>query len=166
MFHVVLYEPEIPPNTGNIIRLCANTGTSLHLIKPLGFTLADKQLKRAGLDYHEWAQVCEHESFDHFVALVRPTRMYACSTRGKQRYSNVGYEPGDALLFGPETRGLPQSLLDSLMEERIITIPMQADSRSMNLSNAVAVILYEAWRQQGFVGGSDQPRDFQISVRD
>jgi tRNA (cytidine/uridine-2'-O-)-methyltransferase len=152
MFHVVLFEPEIPPNTGNIIRLCANSGSKLHLIHPLGFILDDKRLRRAGLDYHEWADVSEHASLAAFLERVEPSRLYACSTRGRQRYSEVKYQPGDALLFGPETRGLPQRLLDELSAEQCLRIPMVSGSRSLNLSNAVALILYEAWRQQGFEG--------------
>jgi tRNA (cytidine/uridine-2'-O-)-methyltransferase len=154
MFHVVLYEPEIPPNTGNIIRLCANTGSSLHLIHPLGFELDDKRLRRAGLDYHEWTELQEHACFEDFLQQVVPTRLYACTTRGKRRYADAPFQAGDALLFGPESRGLPVSLLDSLPAETLLRIPMRAHSRSLNLSNAVAVILYEAWRQQGF-GGAD-----------
>ncbi|MGD9164136.1 MAG: tRNA (uridine(34)/cytosine(34)/5-carboxymethylaminomethyluridine(34)-2'-O)-methyltransferase TrmL [Chromatiales bacterium] len=152
MYHVVLYEPEIPPNTGNIIRLCANSGSKLHLIHPLGFILDDKRLRRAGLDYHEWADVSEHDSLAAFMERIEPGRLYACSTRGRRLYSEVNYHPGDALLFGPETRGLPQGLLDGLSAEQRLRIPMVTGSRSLNLSNAVALILYEAWRQQGFEG--------------
>ncbi|MCU7915488.1 MAG: tRNA (uridine(34)/cytosine(34)/5-carboxymethylaminomethyluridine(34)-2'-O)-methyltransferase TrmL [Candidatus Thiodiazotropha sp. (ex Gloverina cf. vestifex)] len=152
MFHIVLYEPEIPPNTGNIIRLSANSGSKLHLIHPLGFELDDKRLRRAGLDYHEWAEVQEHSSLDAFVDKVKPTTLYACTTRAQRLYSNVAYQPGDALLFGPETRGLPQSFLDQLPREQWLRIPMLPDSRSLNLSNAASLILYEAWRQQGFDG--------------
>lgn len=150
MFHVVLYQPEIPPNTGNIIRLCANAGADLHLIHPLGFRLEDAKLRRAGLDYHEFARVAEHETFDAFLETVRPVRLLACSTRGRQCYADVVFQPGDALLFGPETRGLPGELLDTLPPEHLLRIPMRPGNRSLNLSNAVAVILYEAWRQQGF----------------
>lgn len=152
MFHVVLYQPEIPPNTGNIIRLCANAGATLHLIRPLGFRLEDSKLRRAGLDYHEYATVREHENLDVFVEAIRPARIFACSTRGRQCYADVAFQPGDALLFGPETRGLPQAVLDTLPPERLLRIPMRPDNRSLNLSNAVSVILYEAWRQQGFAG--------------
>lgn len=155
MFHIVLYEPEIPPNTGNIIRLCANSGSKLHLIHPLGFKLDDKRLRRAGLDYHEWTEVSEHASFEAFLADVNPARLYACTTRAHCFYSEVRYLPGDALLFGPETRGLPQALLDQLPEEQRIRIPMVPGSRSLNLSNAATLILYEAWRQQGFGGAVD-----------
>ena len=153
MFHVVLYQPEIPPNTGNIIRLCANTGSQLHLIKPLGFELEDKKLRRAGLDYREWASVAEHDTFESFCEQVQPKRIWAVSTRGKRLYSDVQYQPQDAFLFGPETRGLPQSLLENLGQESVIRIPMVAQSRSLNLSNAAAVLVYEAWRQQGFSRG-------------
>jgi tRNA (cytidine/uridine-2'-O-)-methyltransferase len=152
MFHVVLYEPEIPPNTGNIIRLCANTGSSLHLIQPLGFELDDKRLRRAGLDYREWAQLREHVSMQHFMQRVAPTRVFACTTKGRRSYADCRFRPGDALLFGPESRGLPGSLLDALPSEDLLRIPMLPHSRSLNLSNAVAVILYEAWRQLLFEG--------------
>ncbi len=150
MFHVVLFEPEIPPNTGNIIRLCANTGACLHLIKPLGFSLEDKRLRRAGLDYREYADVQEHEDFDAFMQNAQPGRLFTCSTRGGTIYADTVFMHGDALMFGPETRGLPQSVLDSVPSDQVLRIPMAADSRSLNLSNAVAIILYEAWRQQDF----------------
>lgn len=153
MFHVVLFEPEIPPNTGNIIRLCANCGSTLHLIHPLGFELDDKRLRRAGLDYREFVGVREHASLAEFLSEVAPKRLYACTTRGAHPYAEVAYQPGDALLFGPETRGLPQAVLDELSPEQRIRIPMLPENRSLNLSNAVAVILYEAWRQQGFADG-------------
>jgi tRNA (cytidine/uridine-2'-O-)-methyltransferase len=153
MFDVVLYQPEIPPNTGNIIRLCANTGVRLHLIHPLGFTLDDKQLRRAGLDYDEYASVQEYQSLDEFITLNKPGNLYAASTRGTAGYTDIEYKPGDAIVFGPETRGLPQSLLESLPAGNILRIPMQKHSRSLNLSNAVAVIVYEALRQNGFVFG-------------
>jgi tRNA (cytidine/uridine-2'-O-)-methyltransferase len=155
MFHVVLYEPEIPPNTGNIIRLCANSGSKLHLIHPLGFVLDDKRLRRAGLDYHEWAEVSEHDSLADFEASVQTRRLYACTTRAQRCYTEVEYQPGDALLFGPETRGLPQSLLDRLAPEQWLKIPMLPNSRSLNLSNAAALFVYEAWRQQGFAGAAE-----------
>lgn len=150
MFHCVLYQPEIPPNTGNIIRLCANSQVQLHLIHPLGFQLDDKRLKRAGLDYHEWANVQQHDSLDDFVQLIQPTRLFACSTKGKKCYAEVCYQPNDTFLFGPETRGLPTALLAQYPEEQIIHIPMAAGNRSLNLSNSVAIILYEAWRQLKF----------------
>ena len=153
MFHIVLYQPEIPPNTGNIIRLCANTGNRLHLIKPLGFALDNKKLRRAGLDYGEWASVAVHESLDEFNERIKPNRLWAVSTRGSCIYSDVVYRAKDAFLFGPETRGLPQALLATLARERVIRLPMVSASRSLNLANAVAVLVYEAWRQQGFANG-------------
>jgi tRNA (cytidine/uridine-2'-O-)-methyltransferase len=154
MFHIVLYQPEIPPNTGNIIRLCANTGFFLHLVRPLGFEMDDKRLRRAGLDYREWQAVSIHDHWPAFVEAVRPTRIHALSTKGKRPYTDAVFAPGDALVFGPETRGLPQEFRDALGEESLLRIPMLAQSRSMNLSNAVAVIAYEAWRQNGFGGGT------------
>ena len=153
MFHVALYEPEIPPNTGNIIRLCANTGVKLHLIHPLGFSPDDKQLRRAGLDYHLWAEVKHYPDFPTFISQVQPKRLFACSTHGQKCYSDVSFAPEDVFLFGPESRGLPQDLLQTLTPDMILRIPMLAHSRSLNLSNAVAVIVYEAWRQQGFTVG-------------
>jgi tRNA (cytidine/uridine-2'-O-)-methyltransferase len=154
MFHVVLYQPEIPPNTGNIIRLCANTGSGLHLIHPLGFEFDDRRLRRAGLDYHEWVGVCQYPDWPAFLEQAPGQRLLACSTRGREDYAAVAYEPGDMLLFGPETRGLPEKLLQQLPPECRLRIPMCPQNRSLNLSNAVAVILYEAWRQQGFAGAS------------
>ena len=154
MFHVVLYQPEIPPNTGNVMRLCANTGVRLHLIEPLGFTLEDRELRRAGLDYREWADVRTYKGLDAFLAAARPARLLAFSTHARRLYADITYEPDDALLFGPETRGLPQSLLDSLPEEHRLRLPLQPGNRSINLSNAVAVAVFEAWRQQGFTGGA------------
>jgi len=152
--HVVLYQPEIPPNTGNVIRLCANTGAALHLIRPLGFDLDDKKLRRAGLDYHEFARVAVHDDLDAFLAAVSPRRLFAVSTRGSMRYDHVEYADDDALLFGPETRGLPQGILDELPEEQRLRLPMRPGNRSLNLSNAVAVIVFEAWRQTNFDGSS------------
>lgn len=149
----MLYEPEIPPNTGNIIRLCANSGSKLHLIHPLGFELDDKKLRRAGLDYREWADVGEYDSLEEFIDRVAPATLYACTTRAQRSYSEVGFVEGDALLFGPESRGLPQSMLNALQADQRIRIPMIPQSRSLNLSNAVALILYEAWRQLDFEGG-------------
>ncbi|HSN17853.1 MAG TPA: tRNA (uridine(34)/cytosine(34)/5-carboxymethylaminomethyluridine(34)-2'-O)-methyltransferase TrmL [Gammaproteobacteria bacterium] len=154
MFNVVLYQPEIPPNAGNIIRLCANTGAALHLIHPLGFELSESRVKRAGLDYHEMANVHEHKDFDAFLQKVHPSRLFALSTRGMRRYTEVAFQPGDAFLFGPETRGLPQAILDALPSDQVLRLPMRPDNRSLNLSNAVAVLVFEAWRQQGFAGGS------------
>ena len=152
MYHVVLFQPEIPPNTGNIIRLCANCGAQLHLIQPLGFEMSDKQLRRAGLDYHEFAQVQIHDDLAEFVRVTQPRRLLACSTKGRQDYTGILYQPGDALLFGPETRGLPQEVLESLPPGQRLRIPMLPNNRSLNLANAVAIIVYEAWRQQGFQG--------------
>lgn len=152
MFHIVLFEPEIPPNTGNIIRLCANTGCHLHLIHPLGFDLDDKKLRRAGLDYKEYAEISEHSDISSFSSQIQPDRIFACSTKGKRSHSDLTTQAGDAFIFGPETRGLPDDYLAKLPDEQIIRIPMLADSRSMNLSNAVAVIIYEAWRQHDYAG--------------
>lgn len=153
MFHIVLLEPEIPPNTGNIIRLCANTGAQLHIVHPAGFKLEDSKLKRAGLDYHEYASVREWDDLPSCLAAVKPPRVFACSTKGKITYDAVCYEAGDAFLFGPESRGLPAAVLQSLPPDRVIRIPMRENSRSLNLSNAVAVVVYEAWRQLGFSNG-------------
>jgi len=150
MIHVVLYEPEIPPNTGNIIRLCANTGAQLHLIHPLGFELDNAKLLRAGLDYHELADVHEHKSLKEFTNIIKPEKIFAISTRGKTLYSEVKYPANVALLFGPETRGLPASLLDELAESDILRLPMLPDSRSLNLSNAAAIFVYEVWKQNNF----------------
>ncbi len=152
MFSVLLYEPEIPPNTGNIIRLCANMGANLHLIKPLGFDLDDKKLRRAGLDYREWANVKVHDSFTDCLSLVQPNRLFALSTKGRCRYDQPEYTSGDAFLFGPETRGLPIAVRESLPAEQQLYVPMVAESRSLNLSNAVALVMYEAWRQCGYAG--------------
>ena len=153
MFDVILYQPEIPPNTGNIIRLCANTGARLHLVKPLGFSLDDKQLVRAGLDYHEFATLSVYENWTECAERFKASRLFAVSTRNTQRYDQVAYTEGDAFLFGPETRGLPTALRESFAESRRIRVPMLPDSRSLNLSNAVAVVVYEAWRQVGFTKG-------------
>ncbi len=153
MFSLILYQPEIPPNTGNIIRLCANTGTKLHLIRPLGFELDEPRLKRAGLDYREFADVEAHESLDDCIAKIRPRKIYALSTRGVTNYSAPEFAEGDAFLFGPETRGLPEDILESLPAEQRLRIPMQQDIRSLNLSNAAAVVVYEAWRQLNFARG-------------
>jgi len=150
MFDVILYQPEIPPNTGNIIRLCANTGARLHLVKPLGFSLDDKQLIRAGLDYHEFATITVYDNWEHCAEQFRDRRIFAVSTKGTQRYDLIQYAPDDAFLFGPETRGLPTELRESVVESQRIRLPMLPSSRSLNLSNAVAVVIYEAWRQAGF----------------
>ncbi len=153
MFDIVLFEPEIPPNTGNIIRLAANTGCRLHLIEPLGFEFDDRQLRRAGLDYREWASVARHASFADFKNSREFNALYAFTTKAQRLYSDVRFAPGDALLFGPESRGLPAGLLDSLPADRRLRIPMARGSRSLNLSNAVAVAVYEAWRQHDFATG-------------
>ncbi|MBI2379685.1 MAG: tRNA (cytidine(34)-2'-O)-methyltransferase [Gammaproteobacteria bacterium] len=155
MLHIILFQPEIPPNAGNVIRLAANCGFSLHLIKPLGFALEDKQLKRAGLDYHEYARLQVHESLEECLALLGHPRVYACTTKGTRYHHEVAYREGDALLFGRETAGLPPAVRDALPPEQRIKIPMRPDNRSLNLSNAVAVIAYEAWRQLGFAGAQD-----------
>ncbi|MGV8959823.1 MAG: tRNA (uridine(34)/cytosine(34)/5-carboxymethylaminomethyluridine(34)-2'-O)-methyltransferase TrmL [Stenotrophomonas sp.] len=152
-FDVILFQPEIPPNTGNVIRLCANTGARLHLIEPLGFDLSDKQLRRAGLDYHEYAQVQVHPDLDTALQRIAPRRLFALSTRGSVRYDSIAFAEGDAFLFGPETRGLPQDVLDALPDGRRLRLPMRPDNRSLNLSNTVAVVVFEAWRQLGFAGG-------------
>ncbi|MCF6236214.1 MAG: tRNA (uridine(34)/cytosine(34)/5-carboxymethylaminomethyluridine(34)-2'-O)-methyltransferase TrmL [Gammaproteobacteria bacterium] len=152
MFHIVLFEPEIPPNTGNIIRLCANTGARLHLIQPLGFELNDKKLRRAGLDYSEFASVSVYSGLDAYIEAAQPERIIACSTKGKKNHTEIEFKTGDSLLFGPETRGLPDSVLETIPEGQCIRIPMVENSRSLNLSNAVSIILYEAWRQSGFIG--------------
>ncbi len=153
MLHIVLYQPEIPPNTGNIMRLCANTGARLHLIEPLGFALDDKQLRRAGLDYRELASVATYPDIEDFIADVGPGRLLAFSTKADKLYTGVDYQDGDALLFGPETRGLPRELLQRLPQDQRLRLPMLPGNRSINLSNAVAVVVYEAWRQLGFRGG-------------
>jgi tRNA (cytidine/uridine-2'-O-)-methyltransferase len=150
MLNIILYEPEIPPNTGNIIRLAANTATFLHLVEPLGFELDEPRLKRAGLDYREFAAVRSHKNLEACLSTLDDARVFGVSTHGKTRYSDTAFEVGDALLFGPETRGLPGAVLDALPEERRLRIPMRADSRSLNLSNAVALVLYEALRQLNF----------------
>lgn len=150
LMHVVLFEPEIPPNTGNIIRLCANCGAQLHLIEPLGFDIDDRKLRRAGLDYREFVNIKTYSSLDAFKTQVHPTRLIACSTKGTTGYADIDYQAEDALLFGPESRGLPAAVLQSLPPEQVIRIPMLRNSRSLNLSNAVAIIVYEAWRQLGF----------------
>jgi tRNA (cytidine/uridine-2'-O-)-methyltransferase len=154
MLHVVLYEPEIPPNTGNVIRLCANSGARLHLIRPLGFELEHAKLRRAGLDYHEFADIDVHDTLDAFIASVLPPRLFALSTRGRTLYTNAQFAENDAVLFGPETRGLPQAVLDALPAEQRLRLPMRPHNRSLNLSNAVAVVVYEAWRQRGFAGSA------------
>lgn len=150
VFHIVLYEPEIPPNTGNIIRLCANTGCGLHLIEPLGFEPSDKQLKRAGLDYHDWTNVNRYPSFEEFLKASRIKRLFTLSTHNKALYTTPTYKPGDAFVFGPETRGLSSTIRQSVPRPRQITLPMMPGNRSLNLANTVSIVVYEAWRQNGF----------------
>lgn len=157
MIQVALYQPEIPPNTGNVIRLCANSGAALHLVRPLGFTLEDAQLRRAGLDYHEYARLRVHDDLDALRAATAGARWFAFSTRGVTRYDEVRYAPGDVLLFGPETRGLPAELLDALPPAQRVYLPQQPGVRSLNLSNSVAIAVYEAWRQSGFTGARPAP---------
>lgn len=149
MLHIALHQPEIPPNTGNIIRLCANSGAQLHLIHPLGFALEDKRMRRAGLDYHEWANIIHYDSEQDFIVQNEQRRIFSCSTKGQKPYSEIHYKDEDMLLFGAETRGLPAELRERY---KIIRIPMCANSRSLNLSNSVAIILFEAWRQLDFIG--------------
>ncbi len=150
MLNIVLFEPEIPPNTGNIIRLCANTGFHLHLIEPCGFEFDDKRLRRAGLDYHEFANLKTHKNFQSFMEKESPTNLYACSTKGTRKHTEASYQKGDYLIFGPETRGLPSEILDSLPHQHILRLPMAENSRSLNLSNSVAIFVYESWRQLDF----------------
>ena len=154
MLDIVLHRPEIPPNTGNVIRLCANTGAHLHLIGPLGFELDDARLKRAGLDYHEYARLSLHADLAAFVAAVQPQRLFAVTTRGAVRYDTIQYRAGDAVVFGSETSGLPVEVIESIPADQRLRLPMRPDNRSLNLSNAVAVVAYEAWRQSGFEGGA------------
>jgi tRNA (cytidine/uridine-2'-O-)-methyltransferase len=152
LFHVVLFEPQIPPNAGNAIRLCANSGAALHLIKPLGFRLDDKSLQRSGLDYRDLATVKVHANLEDCLAALQGARLYCVETGGRHRYSDVALRAGDAFLFGSETRGLPPAVLDRVGRDNCLSIPMRAGSRSINLSNAVALVVYEAWRQAGFEG--------------
>jgi tRNA (cytidine/uridine-2'-O-)-methyltransferase len=154
MFSVILYEPEIPPNTGNIIRLCANAGAQLHLVEPLGFDLEEKKLRRAGLDYREFVNVQTHASLEDCLDSLGQPRVFALSTRNARRYDEATFAEGDVFLFGPETRGLPQDVLDALPEGQRLRLPMKKGNRSLNLSNAAAVVVYEAWRQLGFAGGA------------
>lgn len=158
MFDIILFQPEIPPNTGNVIRLCANSGARLHLIAPLGFNLEDKQLRRAGLDYHEYASLQVHDDLDTALAVIaaaqhKTPRLFALSTRGTVRFDTPRYHPGDVFLFGPETRGLPEDVLAQVPPAQRLRLPMRPHNRSLNLSNAVAVVVFEAWRQHGFAGG-------------
>jgi tRNA (cytidine/uridine-2'-O-)-methyltransferase len=156
LFHVVLVQPEIPPNTGNVIRLCANTGAQLHLIEPLGFPLEDSKLKRAGLDYHEYAQMKVHKDWPAFLAEVQPApaRMYAMTTHGSSPFANASFQPGDVFVFGSETRGLDPAFRETFPPAQRIRLPMRPDNRSLNLSNTVAVVVFEAWRQNGYAGGA------------
>jgi tRNA (cytidine/uridine-2'-O-)-methyltransferase len=154
MLHVVLYQPEIPPNTGNVIRMCANTGATLHLIEPLGFDLDDARLRRAGLDYHEYAEVRTHAGLPECLAALGQPRLFAFSAGAATRYDRVAYRPGDALLFGPESRGLPADVLASIPAEQRLALPLRPGQRSLNLSNAVAVAVFEAWRQCDFAGAA------------
>ena len=156
MFHVVLVEPEIPPNTGNVIRLCANTGAQLHLIEPLGFPLDDAKMRRAGLDYHDYATMKVHPDWETFLAreCPDPARMFALTTHGSTPFASMAFRPGDVFVFGSETRGLAPGLRESFPPSQRIRLPMRPDNRSLNLSNTVAVVVYEAWRQNGFAGGS------------
>jgi tRNA (cytidine/uridine-2'-O-)-methyltransferase len=157
MFHVVLFQPEIPPNTGNAIRLCANTGSTLHLVKPLGFDLHHKNARRAGLDYDDLATVRLHQGLDACLEALGGARLFSVETTGSRFYSEAAFRPGDALIFGSERRGLPAKVLDLVPPERQLSIPMRAGNRSLNLSNAVALVVYEAWRQNGFGGSAGAP---------
>ena len=150
MFHVILFQPEIPPNTGNVIRLCANTGSTLHLIEPLGFELDDKRLRRAGLDYHEYATLQTHPDLTSCLASIGHPRLFAFTTKGSRPFHDASFQDGDAFLLGPESRGLPGELLDTFATGHRLRLPMREGCRSLNLSNTVAVAVYEAWRQQGF----------------
>jgi tRNA (cytidine/uridine-2'-O-)-methyltransferase len=154
MFDIVLYEPEIPPNTGNAVRLAVNTGARLHLVKPLGFAISHKQLERAGMDYREFADVTVHEDWPACQTHFAGRRLFAVTTRGTQRYDTAAYAPNDVFVFGPESRGLPQAFIDALPPQQRIRLPMRTAARSINLSNAVAVVIYEAWRQLSFQGGT------------
>lgn len=154
MFHVILHQPEIPPNTGNIVRLCANAGATLHLVEPLGFSLAEKALRRAGMDYAEFAQVRRHMDWRACRAALGESRLFAITTRGTAAYDAPRYRPGDAFVFGAESRGLPVEMLDELPPDRRLRLPMTPGCRSMNLANAVAIVVYEAWRQNAFAGGA------------
>jgi tRNA (cytidine/uridine-2'-O-)-methyltransferase len=154
VFDVILHQPEIPPNTGNVIRLCANAGARLHLVEPLGFSMDDRQLRRAGLDYHELATVTVHASLDDCLAALGAARVFALSTHGRRPYHEVAYAKGDAFVFGAETAGLPPEVMQRFPGERVLRLPMRPGNRSLNLSNAVAVVVFEAWRQQGFAGAA------------
>jgi len=158
VFNIVLFQPEIPPNTGNVIRLCANTGSTLHLVKPLGFDLHHKNARRAGLDYDELAAVQLHKGLEDCLAALSGARLFTMETTGTRLYTEAAFQPGDALIFGSERRGLPDRVLDLIPRERQLTIPMRAGNRSLNLSNAVALVVYEAWRQNGFQGSTSTPK--------
>lgn len=153
MFHIVLFQPEIPPNTGNVIRLAANTGCTLHLVRPMGFELDNSRMKRAGLDYHEFAEMKVHDHWEACAAALPDARFFAMTTKGSSRFDSITYQAGDVFVFGPETRGLPPEMLDRFTPERRIRLPMLPKNRSLNLSNAVAITVYEAWRQTGYIGG-------------
>lgn len=153
MFDIVLYQPEIPPNTGNIIRLSANTGCRLHLVKPLGFPLEDARMRRAGLDYHEYAEMQVHEDWEACKQALAGRRMFALTTKGSTRYTEIAFQPGDVFVFGPETRGLPEEVREEFAPAFRLRLPMMPDNRSLNLSNSAAVLVFEAWRQNGFAGG-------------
>lgn len=153
MFHIALYTPQIPQNTGNIIRIAANTGCKLHLIEPLGFDFEEKKLRRAGLDYHSLTNVVRYPDYQHFRAAIGDARIFACTTKGSRPHTEISYQPGDVFLFGSETSGLPDEIRDAFLAENRIRVPMMPDSRSLNLANSVAVICYEAWRQNDFIGG-------------
>ena len=154
MLHVILHQPEIPPNTGNVIRLCANTGAQLHLVEPLGFSIDDRQMRRAGLDYHEYAEMRVHPSLEAALAAIGPTRVFALTTRGQRRHDQVEWQLGDSLLFGSETSGLSGAVMNTISMDRRIRLPMRPQNRSLNLSNAVAVTVFEAWRQFGYPGAA------------
>jgi tRNA (cytidine/uridine-2'-O-)-methyltransferase len=156
LFHVVLVEPEIPPNTGNVIRLCANAGAQLHLIEPLGFPLDDAKMRRAGLDYHEYANMKVHKNWDAFLETVKPdqSRMFALTTHGSSPFAEASFQPGDVFVFGPESRGLAPAFRETFPPGQRIRLPMRPDNRSLNLSNTVAIVVYEAWRQNGYLGGA------------
>jgi len=159
MFHVVLVHPEIPPNTGNVIRMCANSGACLHLVEPLGFSLEDSRLRRAGLDYHEFADIRVHAGWEAYLAAARPARLYALSTRGRRAPSDCRFERGDHFVFGSETSGLPVAILESIPPPNRLRLPMRPGSRSLNLSNSVAIVVYEAWRQHGYAGAAGPDTD-------
>lgn len=156
MFEVILFRPEIPPNAGNVIRMCANSGARLHLVQPLGFSMEDKQLRRAGLDYHELATVVVHPDWASCAKALGERRIFAATTRGSRLYTDIEYRGGDAFLFGPETAGLPEAMLEGIPPERRVRLPMRPGNRSLNLSNAAAVLVYEAWRQLAFQGATER----------